>query len=90
MEKFENVVRVSHTVNSIQLAGPPIARLERPNLYLKMDELSPAKISATNFYQSSKRIYTIYLRPKLKNYKTFSYTGYTDISQLGKYFAVTI
>lgn len=55
-----------------------------------MEELNSARISAINFYQCSKRIYTVYLRPKDTRGKNFEYTGYTDLSQLGKYYAVTI
>jgi len=55
-----------------------------------MEEENEAKICATNFYQSSKRIYTIYLRAKDKRRRNFKYGGYTDISQLGLYFALTV
>lgn len=55
-----------------------------------MDELNEAKVSVFNFYQSSKRIYTLYLSPVNNTNLPFSYKGYTDISELGKYFAVTI
>ncbi len=74
----------------MSLAGPPVARIEKTKIYPRMQELNPAKISAINFYQSSKRIYTVYLRSKNLKDDAFEFAGYTDLSQLGKYFAVTI
>ena len=72
------------------LAGPAIARIDKTTIYGQMNTLNEAKVSALNFYQSSKKIYTVYLRPKDPRQVSFKYRGYTDLSQLGKYFTITI
>lgn len=66
-----------------------MAKLEPATLYPYMSELNRAKITVINFYQAEKRIYCLYLCP-IENHDTFMYSGYTDVSQLGKYFSVTI
>lgn len=63
MEMYESLPRVSHSARSIELAGLPVAKLEEAALYPKMNENTKCKITGINFYQSSKRIYTVYLRP---------------------------
>lgn len=55
-----------------------------------MKAINHARVSGINFYQSTKRIYTVYLCPQNPRHRTFAYSGYTDLSQLGKYFTVTI
>jgi hypothetical protein len=52
--------------------------------------LNEAKIEAINFYHTSKRIYTVYLREKDMSNESFAYAGYSNLSQFGKYYAVTV
>lgn len=87
IESFQGTSRVSHTAGSLQLAGEPIAKLQNVSPYPSMSELNLATVSSMHCHDSAKRIYTVYLSSMGHE---FAYNGYTQLSQIGQYYAVTI
>jgi len=69
------------------MAGNPIAILHSINPYQNMAELNEVVIEKMTNPCKSKYLYSLYFQ---SSSNPFIYKGYEDLSQLGKYYAVTI
>lgn len=77
--------KISHSLDSINLAGPPIAALAITPTY-EMQELTTVRISQMFCHDKNGIIHTIYFElPPGSHFR-----GYTDLTQIGQYYSLTV
>ena len=88
VELYPELAPISHSADSMQKIGLPIAKLVCPPTYSGInEEFNVGTIRYLNCISTKTQIYAIGI---VQKYIPIVYQGYTDIRQLGQYYSLTI
>ena len=88
VELYPELAPISHSANSMQKVGPPIAKLVCPPTYSGINsEVNLGTIKYLNCISLKTQIYAIGI---VQNYIPIVFQGYTDVRQLGQYYSLTV
>ncbi len=89
LELFHNKMFLHrHTSNALSLAGSPIGILSSVNPYTSMEDTNKCYVYSTRKLNVA-NMYVPYLASK-NSLSPFSFNGYSELSQFGKYYTVTL
>ena len=87
VELYPELAAYSHSANSLELAGSPVAKLVTPPTYEGIDlEVCEGKIKLVTCVSEKTQIYMVGI---VQDFHPMKFLGYSDSRQLGQYYSLT-